>query len=211
MMNTISVMIVDDHPMVLQGIKALLSSMKDIELVGLAGNAFEAIDILKKQLVDVTILDINLPDINGIELCKKIKKDYPYVHVLAMSTFKERTYISQMIQQGASGYLLKSASAEEINDAIHAAHKGKLYLSMDINPSVFEKMDKPPTEIILTRREKEILTLIAEGFTNPQIAEKLFVSSSTVDTHRKNLLLKLNANNTATLIRIAVQQKLIDV
>lgn len=209
-MKTINVMIVDDHPMVLQGIKALLSNMNDIELAGLAGNAFEAIDILRKELVDVAILDINLPDINGIELCKKIKKEYPYVNVVAMSTFKERTYISQMIQQGAVGYLLKSASAEEIHDAICAAHNGKLYLSMDINPSLFEKIDKPAAEILLTRREKEILTLIAEGYTNPQIAEKLFVSNSTVDTHRKNLLLKLNAKNTATLIRIAVQQKLID-
>ena len=209
-MNSISVMVVDDHPMVLQGMKALLNNMQDLELAGLAGNAFEAMDILRKQLVDVAILDIHLPDISGIELCKKIKKEYPDLKILAMSTFKERTYISEMIQQGASGYLLKSASADEIYEAIHAAYKGKLYLSMDINPGMFEKVEKKTTEIILTRREKEILALIAEGYTNPEIAEKLFVSNSTVDTHRKNLLLKLNAKNTATLIRIAVQQRLID-
>src|SRR4030095_6474269 len=99
-MSTISVMVVDDHPMVLQGMKALLSSMKELELTGLAGNAFEAMDIVRTQLVDVAILDIHLPDVNGIELCQKIKKEYPHVRILAMSTFKERTYISEMIQHG---------------------------------------------------------------------------------------------------------------
>src|SRR5690242_13022156 len=105
-MEKISVLIVDDHPMVLEGLKVLLSNINYIDVAGIATNAFEAMDLLKHKNVNVAILDINLPDVNGIELCKKIKKEYPQVKVLAMSTFKERSYISQMIQSGASGYLV---------------------------------------------------------------------------------------------------------
>jgi two-component system nitrate/nitrite response regulator NarL len=206
-MEKISVMIVDDHLMVLEGMKALLSNIDYIEIAGTAGNAFEAMDMLKQKKVNVAILDINLPDVNGIELCKKIKKEYPTIQVLAMSTFKERSYISQMIQSGASGYLVKSASKEEITEAILCADEGKLYLSLDINNV---SLSQVASEIpVLSRREKEVLQLIADGLTNNQIAQKLFISLHTVDTHRKNLLAKFNVNNTAILIKTAVKYQLI--
>ncbi len=208
MSDKISVLIVDDHPMVLEGMKVLLSDISFINIAGMATNAFEAIDLLKSTKVDVAILDINLPDINGIELCKKIRKDYPTVKVLAMSTFKEKSYISQMIQNGASGYLVKSASKEEITEAILSAYEGKLYLSLDISSSTIEK-DVSSEMPILSRREKEILQLIADGMTNNQIAQKLFISLHTVDTHRKNLLTKCKVNNTASLIKIAVKYNLV--
>jgi DNA-binding NarL/FixJ family response regulator len=125
-----------------------------------------------------------------------------------MSTFKERSYISQMIQNGASGYLVKSASREEIEEAILTAHEGKLYLSLDVNmqPGEKEKLDKIP---VLSSREKEVLQLIADGMTNPQIAAKLFISLHTVDSHRKNLLTKFAVNNTASLIKLAAKFNLI--
>ena len=125
-MEKISVLIVDDHPMVLEGMKALLSNFNYITVAGTACNAFEAMDKLKAKQVDIAIVDINLPEVSGIELTAKIKKEFPTVKVLAMSTFTERSYISQMIQNGASGYLVKSASKEEIEAAILSAKGGQI-------------------------------------------------------------------------------------
>ena len=204
----INILVVDDHPMVLEGMRSLLGNIGYVQIAGIATNAFEAMDILKATLVHVAIVDINLPDINGIELTGKIKQEYPAIQVLAMSTFKERSYISQMIQNGASGYLLKSASKEEIEEAILCAYEGKLYLSLDINTVDVNEQLKKPVPVISTR-EKEVLILIADGLTNPQIAEKLFISLHTVDSHRKNLLTKFAVNNTASLIKIAVRYNLV--
>lgn len=205
-MEKIQVLIVDDHPMVIEGMRSLLSNLDFVGIAGTAANAFEAVALLKTRPVDVAIVDINLPDVNGIELTAKIAKEFPGVKVLAMSTFKERSYISRMIQSGASGYLIKSASADEIAEAVLTAHQGKLYLSLDINAIDRSVTAEPP---ILSRREKEVLEHIAEGLTNPQIAEKLFISLHTVDTHRKNILTKFNVNNTAALIKLAVRLNLV--
>lgn len=209
-MEKISVIIVDDHPMVLEGMKAVLSNFDYVTVVGTACNAFGAMDLLKAVPADVAIVDINLPEVNGIELTAKIKKDFPHVKVLAMSTFTERSYISQMIQNGASGYLVKSASKEEIEAAILSIKEGRLYLSID-NHAVDLNAEIISDVPIVSRREKEVLQLIVDGLTNPQIAEKLFISLHTVDSHRKNLLTKFNVNNTASLIRIAVKCNLVNI
>ena len=208
-MKKINILIVDDHPMVLEGMKALLSNFDYMSVVGTATNAFEAMDKLKNQQVDVVIADINLPEVSGIDLTARIKKEYPSIKVLAMSTFKERSYISQMIKNGASGYLVKSASKEEIEAAIQSANEGKLYLSLDIN-SIDLNTEIAPDAPVVSRREKEVLQLIVDGLTNPQIAEKLFISLHTVDSHRKNLLAKFNVNNTASLIRVAIKNNLVE-
>ena len=206
----VRVFIVDDHPVVVAGLNSLLGQLKNIEVAGAVSNAFEAIPFLKKNKTEVVLLDINLPDISGIDLCKKIHKEFPEIKILGISTFSERSYISRMIENGASGYLIKSASATEIAEAIDTVLKEKMYLSVSM-----EHIAKPlsilPSDNLpaLTKREKEILQLISEGFTNNQIAEKLFISSLTVDSHRKNLLTKLNVNNTASLIKLAVQNGLI--
>jgi two-component system, NarL family, nitrate/nitrite response regulator NarL len=207
-MEKIRLLVIDDHPMVLEGMKSLLADIEYITLSGTASNAFEAMQVLKDNTVDVAIVDINLPDLNGLDLTKKIKAEYPLVNVLAMSTFKERSYIVQMIQNGASGYLLKSATKEEIEDAIRSAYVGKLYLSLDINSvDVSEKMNRPMP--IISSREKEVLKLIADGLTNPQIADKLFISLHTVDSHRKNLLTKFEVSNTALLIKLAAKHSMV--
>ena len=196
--------------MVVAGLNSLLGQLENIEVAGAVSNAFDAIPFLKKNQIDVILLDINLPDISGIDLCKKIHKEFPEIKILGISTFSERSYISRMIENGASGYLIKSASATEIAEAIDTVLKEKMYLSVSM-----EHIAKPlsilPSDNLpaLTKREKEILQLISEGFTNNQIAEKLFISSLTVDSHRKNLLTKLNVNNTASLIKLAVQNGLI--
>ena len=166
-------------------------------------------DKLKNQQVDIVIADINLPEVSGIELTARIKKEYPTIKVLAMSTFKERSYISQMIKNGASGYLVKSASKDEIEAAIQSASEGRLYLSLDIN-SIDLNPEMAPDVPVVSRREKEVLQLIVDGLTNPQIADKLFISLHTVDSHRKNLLAKFNVNNTASLIRVAIKNNLVE-
>ena len=204
------VFIVDDHPMVVAGLNSLLSKLKNIEVAGAVSNAFDAIPFLKENKTDVILLDINLPDISGIDLCKKIHNEFPEIKILGISTLSERSYISRMIENGASGYLIKSASAQEIAEAIETVMNGKMYLSVSmehlLRPLSVIPLDSLPA---LTKREKEILSNIADGLTNNQIAEKLFISPLTVDSHRKNLLTKLNVNNTASLIRLAVENRLI--
>ncbi len=207
-MDSIKVLVVDDHPMVLEGMQAMLAQIAFASVTGLAQNAYQAMEMIGSDVPDIVITDINMPEISGIELTAKIRKEYPAVRVIAMSTFNERSYISQMVQQGASGYLLKSASKEEIEEAILTVNENKLYMSLDLNLNKQEQQEinKIP---VLTSREKEVLTLIAEGFTNSQIAEKLFVSSHTVDSHRKNLLTKFEVNNTAGLIKLAAKYGLV--
>lgn len=204
-------MIIDDHPLIVAGMQKMLAQAEGINIVGAAGSALEAMHILKNVPVDIALLDIHLPDINGIELCKKIKREFPSVRVLGISTYCDRSYVSRMIGNGASGYLAKSADAAEILSAIRTAGEGRLYLSLSTEQLLQAPTDMTPAGVLppLTRREKEVLRLIAEGLTNPQIAEKLFISPLTVDSHRKNLLTKFNVNNTASLIRLAAEQRLL--
>ena len=207
-LNKIKIIVVDDHPMVIEGMKAMLNQIRYVELCATASNAYEAMEKVKENQPDLVITDINMPEISGVELTSKLKKEFPNLKIIGMSTFNERSYIAQMIQNGADGFLVKSASKEEIETAISSVLDGKMYLSSDagISNSEQKELKNQPT---LTRREKEILTLISEGFTNPQIAEKLFISLYTVETHRKNLLSKFNTNNTASLIKITATNGLI--
>lgn len=207
-MDKVNVLIVDDHPMVLEGMSAMLAQIEFVVNAGTAANAYEAMQQIKNTAPDIVITDINMPEVSGIELALKIRKEFPRVKIIAMSTFKERSYISQMIQNGAAGYLVKSASREEIEEAILSVYEGKLYMSLDINLSTAdqEEMNNIP---VLSSREKEILLLIADGLTNPQIATKLFLSLHTVDTHRKNILTKFSVNNAASLIKLAAKYDMV--
>ena len=203
----INILLVDDHSMVIEGMKAILKKIPMVHIAATTANALEAIAELRKKHVDLAFVDINLPDISGIELCKKIKSEFPLIHVIGLSTFKQRSYVSQMITNGASGYLLKSATREEIEEAIETVLKGRMYFSTDINNATpAMPQGEAPT---LTRREKEILKLIAEGRKSNEIAEQLFLSPYTVDTHRKNLLTKFDVTNTALLIKKAAEFELL--
>ncbi|MGO4293264.1 response regulator transcription factor [Chitinophaga sp. RAB17] len=202
--------IVDDHPIVLEGLQRLLANVNGITITGCftTGSAF--ISFLEENKVDVLLLDITLPDINGIELCKTIKEMSPATHVLALSNHSERSMILQMIQNGATGYLLKNISAEELIACIHEAMSGLITFSKAVReimarPSVGELKSTPQ----LTKREKEILYLIAEGQTTPDIAQQLNLSPLTVETHRKNLIQKFQVRNVAALIKMASQQGLV--
>jgi DNA-binding NarL/FixJ family response regulator len=206
----IRVFIVDDHPVVIEGIHSLLQNEKDMEWVGQAMNAQSCLGFFVCNTADVVLMDISMPDMSGIELCAALKKKYPGIFILGLSTFNQGLYIKKMMENGASGYILKNTSKEELIKAIHAIYEGSIFFNGEVGEILRTYQRSAIVDLpILTRREKEILGLIAEGNTNPQIAEKIFLSQFTVDSHRKNLLAKLNVKNTASLIRLAVEQKLI--
>ena len=203
----IKVFIVDDHYMIIEGIHSLLQYQKDMEWLGHAMNAASCLAFLQQQQPDVILMDINLPDISGIDLCKVVKTNYPNIHIIGLSSFNQQSFIQKMLDNGASGYLLKNATQEELVYAIKAVNEGEIFLSDEAELTV-QKNENSKIPIV-TRREKEVLLLIADGLTNNEIASKLFISITTVDTHRKNLLAKFEVKNTASLIRMAVQIQLI--
>lgn len=204
----IRVFIVDDHPMVQEGIRSLLNNEKGIEVCGYAMTAQSCLGYFINNSADVILMDINLPDMSGIDLCASVKTKYPGIMVLGLSTFNQGSYVNKMMENGASGYVLKNADKEELLEAIREVNKGKTYLSFEAGQAM--RKDSSAEKIpLITRREKEILLLIAEGYTNPEIAGKLFISHSTVDSHRKNLLAKMGMKNTASLIKFAMENKLI--
>jgi DNA-binding NarL/FixJ family response regulator len=202
----VKVFIVDDHYMVIEGIRSLLQNEKKIEWVGHASNASSCLAFLQKQQPDVILMDINMPDKSGIDLCKEVKEKYPSVFIIGLSTFNQQSFIQKMMDNGASGYVLKNATQEELIEAIEQVMKGKTYMSDEV-AQLLRKHEE--NEVVLTRREKEVLQLIADGLTNNEVAQKLFISITTVDTHRKNLLAKFDVKNTASLIRVAAQKQLI--
>lgn len=204
----IKLFIVDDHYMVIEGIHSLLQNEHDIEWMGHATNAASCLAFLQLQKPDVILMDINLPDKSGIDLCKEVKDTYPAVTILGLSTFNQQSFIEKMISKGASGYVIKNATRQELMEAIQAVANGKQYLSFDAALAL-RTTDTQDNIPMITRREKEVLELIAEGMTNIKIAKQLYISNTTVDTHRKNLLAKLGAKNTASLVRIATQLKLV--
>lgn len=205
-MNT-KVFIVDDHYMIIEGIRSLLQYQKGIEWMGHAMNAASCMAFLEQQEPDVILMDISLPDKTGIDLCREVKAKCPETHIIGLSSFNQHSFIQKMFDNGASGYVLKNATLEELLGAIEKVIHGGIFLS----PEAEMTLGKNEHSIIpiITRREKEVLLLIADGMTNNEIAQKLFISATTVDSHRKNLLTKFEVKNTASLIRKATQNQLI--
>lgn len=203
----IKIFITDDHYMVVEGIRSMLLQEKNIEWMGHAMNAASCLAFLSRQQPDVLLLDINMPDKSGIDLCKEIKEKYPSIFIIGLSSFNQQSYIQKMMQNGASGYVLKNATREEIVKAIERVVNGDIFLSSEASITMRENKDAQIP--VITRREKEVLQLIAEGLINKEIAEKLFISTTTVDTHRNSLLSKFDVKNTANLIKLAAQYNLI--
>lgn len=200
------IFIVDDHPVVAEGLRKLIIDSGAADVIGIAETGKACLDFLRWEKPDIIFLDINLPDTSGIDLCKEIKSKYKTIKILALTSYNEKSIIKKMIENGADGYLLKNSDAYDITEGIKEVNLGNKYFAAEVD-SILRKEE--PTEILLTRREKEVLILIADGMTNNEIAEKLFISSLTVDSHRKNLITKLNARNTASLIKIAIEKNFI--
>lgn len=210
------VAIVDDHKMFRQGVESMLNEHDDVSLSWGAKNGDETILNLSKEIPDVILMDISLGDESGITLTKTILESYPDIKVLGLSMHKEDNYIVNLLEAGAKGYLLKDAGSEEMVMAIKKVFEGDTYYSSHVTNVLMKhvtqgtKPSEKGDQVNLTNRETEILKLIAEEFSNPEIAEQLFISIRTVDTHRRNLLDKLQAKNTAGLVKYALKHGLVE-
>ncbi len=207
----IQVFIVDDHKMVIEGLELMLAPLSNIKVIGTATSGEQAIAQIPGTTAEVVLLDINMQGINGVETCKVLKKAKPELKIVALSMHKESSLIKLMLGNGAKGYVLKNAGQEEVVKAIEAVSNGKMYLDETVNDIVLnsvanrgEKKKQSPFPSI-SRREKEVLQLILQEYTTQEIADKLFISFGTVETHRRNMLIKLGAKNTAGLVRIAIE------
>lgn len=203
----IKVAIVDDHPIVVDGMKQFIGEQPDMTIVGTAMNGAECAALLKVASPDVMLLDIQLPDASGIDICLSVTANYPAVSVIALTGFRESIYIKKMTDNGAKGYLMKNALPQEIAEAIRTVYNGGTYFTEET--SAVMKQRREGGKLYLTNREKELLSLIVEGYTNREISEKLFLSVATVNSYRKTLLLKLGVKNTAAMVKLAITEMLV--
>ena len=207
----IRTVICDDHPLITQGLTSYLASHESIEIIATASSSKELLGLLDAVQPDVLLLDIQLPDGSGLDLCSQIKLQYPNIHILGLSNLDDRQIILQMLSKGASGYVLKSAPIEEIEQAIlHIASAG-VYLGTGAQKTLANTSITPQEEIPqITRREKEVLNYLSKGLSSVQIAELMFVSHLTVDVHRRNLLQKFKVNKTVNLLQKVKDLNLLD-
>ncbi|MBS1779025.1 MAG: response regulator transcription factor [Bacteroidetes bacterium] len=214
-MKKIKLVVADDHHILLDGLKALLQKQKDIEVAGLYDNGNSLFDELAKTLPDVALVDINMPGMSGDVLTRKIKEFFPSVYVITLSMHDDATHIMEMIEAGVSGYLLKNVNDKELLEAIRTVADGKMYFSSEVSEKITtmvinqQRKLSQPEEPKLTDRELEILKLIAKEYSNAQIAETLFISERTVETHRKNMLRKTNNKTIVGLMKYAMERQLI--
>lgn len=210
----IKVSIADDHPLILSGLQNVLLHFPEVEVIATYENGDELIKGIAQQMPDVLILDIQMPGKNGTEIASIISKKYPNVKILALTILENNYYIKTMLRNGALGYLLKNSKQEILLEAIKTVYRGEQYIEPSLKERVWRDMMKTGNQIELqpklSRREKEILQLIANEYTSQEIADKLFLSLRTIETHRLNLLLKLGMKNTAGLVKIAVQLGLVE-
>lgn len=213
----VKIFLAEDHDIVRHGIKALLSAEQSVVVAGEASNGAEVLAMLKTQKPDVVVMDMNMPVTNGLETTKLIKKEYPDVKVLILSMHDHESYLIDLLDAGADGYVLKNSTKEELLFAILKIADGGMYIAPEFTMNMLAKYRMSMTmssktdvsNVHLTEREQDVLELIADGFTNLEIANKLFTSVRTIETRRKKLLEKTGTVNTATLIRFAVKHGLI--
>lgn len=212
-LNMIKILIADDHQMFIDGLKSMLEETEGIEVIGEAMNGQEVIDISNRIAVDIVIMDISMPDMDGIEATKELFKKHPHIKVLGLSMFNDRNFISDLLKAGAHGYILKNTGKEELVKAIHTLESGENYLGEEVEKTLLSSFMKKTSQMQvvekLSEREQEVLECIATGLTTNEIAIQLFISKNTVETHRKNLLYKLKARNTAELVNNAYKQRII--
>ena len=213
-MEKIRIIIADDHQLFRNGLKILLNAFPEFEVVAEASNGEEFLKILNNIKADVALMDINMPEMDGIEATRKGLKLCPEINIIALSMYGEEEYYYKMVDAGAKGFLVKDSDISEVKDAILTVRKGGSYFSQDLLYHVIQKIKHRENEsksANLSKRETEILFKICEGLSNQEIAENLFISKRTVDKHRANLLGKTNSKNTASLILFAIRNKLIEI
>lgn len=205
-MNKIKTLLADDHTIVLEGLKAVLNNHEEIEVCGEVANGAEVIAFVDDHPVDVVVLDINMPVMDGISCARALKSTHPEIRIIVLTMYAQRSFIEEITKIGVDGCLLKSNTGRELSDAILRVSSGKSYYDLIRS---FTVEDDPVFQYKLSRREIEIIKLLAEGFTSVQIGEKLFISDHTVRTHRKNILRKTGAVNTTQLVQFALNNHIL--
>jgi DNA-binding NarL/FixJ family response regulator len=208
----IRVVIADDHHLVRQGLRALLENSREVEVVGEASTGYEAVELAEKFQPDVVVMDLSMPRLDGVQAATRILDLHTPTEVVVVSMHADTAIVQNLVRRGVKGYLLKDALATELMFAIRSASAGKLYLSPTISEAVMNMLMTPSGEDVvveLTPREREVLQLVAEGHTNTAIANILSISVKTVEKHRANLMNKMEADDLATLIRVAIRRRLI--
>lgn len=211
----INLMIADDHPLLIDGIKTTLKGSADINIVGEANNGFQVLEKLDAGLkVDVILMDINMPKMDGLDCTKQLSKRYPQVKVIGLSQYDEKRFVKIMVKNGASGYLLKDAGKDQLEKAVKTVHSGENYFCDRLSVRLVQQelMEEQTSSLFpkLSPREAEVLNLICTELSSQEIAEKLFISIHTVESHRANLTAKAGVKNTAGLVRWAVENDLLD-
>jgi DNA-binding NarL/FixJ family response regulator len=214
----IQVLIADDHNMFVDGIESILKGEDHIQVAGKCFDGRAVFDMIKAIDIDVILLDINLPEMSGIEVCKKLTEEYPKIKVLALSMHNDESFVTEILKNGAMGYILKNTGKLELIKAIESVYNGQSYFSDEVTRIIMKSLVKQrqgtkstgsrPTPKI-SRREKEVLELIVREYTTQEIAGELFISLKTVESHRRSLLTKLNVRNTAGLVRVALENDLV--
>ena len=211
-MKAIRILLADDHAVVRQGFKMILDAQPDMEIVGEAGNGHEAVELAEKLKPDVVVMDVAMPELNGIEATRRVMEGVAHARVLALSMHKDSVYVREVLRAGARGYLLKDSGAADLVSAVRAVARGEGYLSPAVSDAVLDDYRKHVTDPIdlLTSREREVLQMLAEGKTNKEIAGVLNLSVYTVDAHRGRIMEKLNLHSINELVRFAVRNGLVD-
>ena len=213
-MQNIHIGIIDDHQVVINGFCSMLANYSQLKVIVTATNATDLMDALKDQQPQVLFTDIQMPGQDGITLAKTVKKSYPAINIIAFSTFDDTHYIKQFMRTAGSGYLLKNASPDTIVSAIHAVLDNKEYIDDNLKKLLLDESlsgkKRSMFDVPLTIREREIIKMVAEGLTNQQIADKIFISPRTVEKHRMNINAKMEVTNTAGLIREAIKRGLVE-
>jgi len=211
-MKKIKVLLADDQQLFVDGMVALLKPVEDIEVIGTVYDGEQVLTFLEETQPDVIVLDIEMPNLDGVEATEIIKKQYPKIKILILSMYNQKSFIARLMSLGASGYILKNKSKEELVSAIYNVNRGNAHYGLEvINELAKNRTSTPqPTKVALSERQIDVLKKIAEGYTTKQISENLFISEPTVNTHRRNLLKKLNVPNEKFLVRYAIREGYID-
>jgi len=211
---SIRILLADDHQIMRDGLRAILASERSFEIVGEAEDGREAAALSRALVPDVVIMDIGMPELNGVEATRQIKAENPAVKLIALSMYADRGYVLGILEAGASGYVLKTGAYDELHRAVEAVSQGKDYLSPDIAQMVVDAQSRRSSEqgtaarTELGPREREIVQLLAEGKTSPEIAKRLHISTRTVETHRRNIMMKLDLNSVADITKYAIRERL---
>ncbi|WP_018628343.1 response regulator [Niabella aurantiaca] len=207
--HKLSVIVVEDHSIIAEGLNSILHDNEELELKGIFATAEEALVFLEASAIDVLLLDISLPEMSGLEMCRIVKRQYPRTKIVALTNHTERSVIQEMLENGADGYLLKNTSKQDLITAIAEVMKNRFILQSELQKILFSPAAADKDRPRLTTREKEILLLVSQGTTTSTIAKQLFISPQTVETHRRNLMQKFEVNNSAALIKKATEKGLL--